>query len=94
MRIHQLTMLRNEMKTFPRQLEAFLKCTRSIVRTEWGRERPWSLRIVTMIIIITLECLFHARLSIKGFMYSIPAVLKPWELSLRFREETNETWRG
>lgn len=79
---------------FPRQLEAVLQCARSAVRDEWGRERPRSLRIITMIIIITLECLFHARNSIKGFMYSITAVLKPWELKLCFREETNETRRG
>lgn len=62
---------------FPRQLEVVLQCASSAVRDEWGRERPRSLRIITTIIIITLECLFHARNSIKGFMYSITAVLKP-----------------
>lgn len=63
-------------------------------QAEWGRERPGSLRITTTIIIITLGCLLDARNSIKGFTYSITAVLKPWELKLCFREETNETQRG
>lgn len=54
-----------------------VKCARSIVGAEWGREKPRILRIITMIIIITFECLFHARNSTKGFMYSITSVLKP-----------------
>lgn len=68
-------MLRKGMKIFRGQLE--VKCARSIVGAEWGREKPRILRIITMIIIITVECLFHARNSTKGFMYSITSVLKP-----------------
>lgn len=67
----------------------FLKCARSTVRVEWGREKPRVLRIITMIIIITVECVFHARNSIKGFMYSITSVLKPLELKFCFRDEKN-----
>lgn len=67
----------------------FLKCARSTVEAEWSREKPRILRIITMIIIIAVECLFHARNSIKGFMYNITSVLKPLELKFCFRDEKN-----
>lgn len=66
-----------------------LKCARSTVGAEWKREKARILRIITMIIIITVKCLFHARNSNKGFMYSITSVLKPLELKFCFRDEKN-----